>query len=536
MFELPRCLIFDWDECLVTQADLIAQVTEATLKKHLSLEEYYLHKDQEVISGQSMKQVFPRIFGEDRWHYVRDSFYELFAQTHLEQLQFMPGALDLLNAIHQLKIPMFIVSNKKGHLLRIEVQHLNVDHLFTAIIGSEDALEDKPSRLPVDLALHKTPFSLTAPNLYGPSIWFIGDRLTDIQTAHACGCTAVYVGSCQEVVLQDTHCDYSVINLKELQILLASSKLLESWGWVKAQKISVFGDMSPRQYTRYQLNEQTLMIMDAHRQPESIQPFIKIQKHLKHLGYSVPTIYEHDQANNLLLIEDFGDNAFQDILKNQPEKEQKLYQLAIDLLIDLHSRQVNETAPSYIEHYDQNIYLDKLDAYLKVYWPKAKNCILSDVQSDSFLSIWQKLLTTAHQVPQTLVLRDYNRRNIFFLKDRTGLSQCGLIDFQDAVRGPITEDLLSLLTSSRIPMDETLRRSLIDRYLSAFENLNTQKFWASWNILTTHRVLRLLGLYSEAGITESGTDFTQYIPRLEQLLLKQLECDELWALREWFKF
>ena len=543
--KLPRAILFDWDDCLVTQAGLIGEMTDLALKKFLSAGEYEQHKNEEIISGQSMKRVFPRIFGQERWLEVKNYYYECFNNYHLDRLQLLPNAESVLTLCRDNTEFLGLVSNKKGDFLRKEVAALGLDHYFQTIIGADDASDDKPSRAPVDLALQPfSPFQdiREQQKNFQDDLWFIGDRKTDVLTAKACGCISVFVGQFNDEI-KALKPDAAFTNLEQFKTFFASCKLLNQHApEIPMTATKTFGDMSPRRYTRIENLDSSheklsFMIMDAQKQPESLGPFIEIQQHLEQLGYSVPKIYGQDLNHQLLLLEDFQDRAFQDLLKPGADdthpNEKQCYELAIDLLIDLHQKPVEVSAPQTIQPYDQSIYLKKLMPYLIEYRAYKQKPPFSEDEQQTFLNLWQQLIQQAQNLPQTLVLRDYNRRNIFFLEDRQGLNQCGLIDFQDAVRGPITEDLLSLLTSSRIPMDQDLRQHLIKRYLQAFPNLNLQDFWASWHILTTHRLLRLLGLYASHTAHDQNQEVKQYIPRVEKMLEASLQNNDLVNSEEW---
>ena len=290
MYKFPKAILFDWDDCLVTQGNLIAEVTDFTLKKFLNAADYQRHKSEEIISGQSMKRVFPRIFGEARWQEIKAAYYDRFQTQHLEALEYMPGAQETLEYCQNQLEFLGLVSNKKGDFLRKEVNFLALEHLFQAIIGAEDASDDKPSRAPVDLALSQfKPFQhiMEQQTSYGDELWFVGDRLTDLQTAQAAGCVGVYIGPKDPSTFNPAP-DLHFKSLLALKTYLASLKCLESFSADRYKSIDTFGDMSPRHYTRLQStkDQTTIMLMDAHLQPNSLEPFLDIQSHLQALGYS----------------------------------------------------------------------------------------------------------------------------------------------------------------------------------------------------------------------------------------------------------
>jgi phosphoglycolate phosphatase len=124
------------------------------------------------------------MFG-DRWPEAREIYYRAFAAQHLEKLQPMAGAADLLYAMHQRGIYLGVVSNKHGQFLRAEADRLGWTSLFGAIVGAGDAERDKPAPDPVVRAL--APSGVTP----GRAVWFVGDADVDMQCGIASGCWPV---------------------------------------------------------------------------------------------------------------------------------------------------------------------------------------------------------------------------------------------------------------------------------------------------------------------------------------------------------
>lgn len=181
----PRVVLFDWDNTLVDTWPTIHQVVNI-LMEHMGHPTWTFEETRRRI-GPSMRDVFPTMFGE-RWQEARDVFLGAFREVHLEQLAVLEGMEAMLRGLHARGLPMALVSNKTGALLRREVAHLGWDDLFFAAVGAGDAARDKPAPEAVDLALSQAPGGPVAP---GPDVWFVGDSPTDMTCAHACGCTPV---------------------------------------------------------------------------------------------------------------------------------------------------------------------------------------------------------------------------------------------------------------------------------------------------------------------------------------------------------
>jgi phosphoglycolate phosphatase len=183
--QLPRAVLFDWDNTLVEnwlsiQAALNAALGDAG-KAPFDLEQ------TRFSARHSGREVFPRLFGSD-WERARDIFYAHFAAHHLAGLRIMPGAEELLAALGEAGVPLAVVSNKKGDLLRREVAHLGWAGRFFGVVGAQDASADKPDPAPVHLVLKDAGIEA------GPAVWVVGDTDIDMRAGLAAGCSAILVG------------------------------------------------------------------------------------------------------------------------------------------------------------------------------------------------------------------------------------------------------------------------------------------------------------------------------------------------------
>jgi phosphoglycolate phosphatase len=139
------------------------------------------------IIHKSLRDAFPTMFG-DRWEDVRDSYYRHHRDLHIERLTKLEGSEATLDLLMQLGTPMAIVSNKTGHILRKEIEHLNWGKYFVKVIGATDLKNDKPSPDPVHHVLEDHDISDIK------SVWFIGDSIVDMECAKNAGCTPVLFG------------------------------------------------------------------------------------------------------------------------------------------------------------------------------------------------------------------------------------------------------------------------------------------------------------------------------------------------------
>lgn len=178
----PRAVLFDWDNTLVDNWDVIHEALNAALG-HMGHPLWTLAETRARVRA-SARDAFPAMFGE-RWHEAEQVFYEAFKAHHLQRLKAMEGAAPMLERLASDGIYLGVVSNKRGALLRREAEHLGWSGRFARLVGAGDAERDKPAREPVELALSA---AALAP---GPEVWFVGDTDIDIECGANAGCSTV---------------------------------------------------------------------------------------------------------------------------------------------------------------------------------------------------------------------------------------------------------------------------------------------------------------------------------------------------------
>jgi phosphoglycolate phosphatase len=180
----PRAMLLDWDNTLIDSWGAICDAQNYTLS-YFGLKPWTLEEVRTRVRG-SMRDTFPAMFGE-RWREAGEVFYARFTEHHLETLRPLPGAEEMLRALHDRGVYLGVVSNKKGDYLRAEAARLGWEAYFGSSVGAFDAANDKPSADPVLLALAG---SGIAP---GGWVWFAGDTDIDLECAGNAGCLPVLV-------------------------------------------------------------------------------------------------------------------------------------------------------------------------------------------------------------------------------------------------------------------------------------------------------------------------------------------------------
>ena len=292
-------------------------------------------------------------------------------------------------------------------------------------------------------------------------------------------------------------------------------------------------DCSFRRYFRVGLNETSFVVMDAPPEKENTKPFIKVSELLNGYGYSAPKIIKVDPVNGFLILEDFGDETYTKVL-SQNKDEMDLYHLAIDLLIDLGKRNYSEEI-KFLPVYDRPKLLEEVLLFLDWYLIPKLKIPISDSKRKEFLSIWETCLKDFVEGSQNvLVLRDYHVDNLIYLSDRNGLGACGLLDFQDAVQGPASYDLVSLLQDSRRDINLSLRDKMLKRYFNGMgDQVNPETFMNSFYALGTQRALKVFGIFTRQSLKYGNHQYLVHTPRLWNHTLKNLSMPQLRPIQDW---
>ena len=309
----------------------------------------------------------------------------------------------------------------------------------------------------------------------------------------------------------------------------AIAEFLRAHGWEEADRRVLAADASFRRYDRLKGAKGDAVLMDAPPPKENVRPFLRIARHLAALGYSAPRILAADEEQGLLLLEDLGDHTFTRLFASG-ESEAPLYWMATELLIDLH----RQPSPGGVEPYDETVLLNEAMLLADWYAP-AIGIPLDAPARQAYVEAWQAVLPLAHRVPDCLVLRDFHVDNLMRVSGRDGLAACGLLDFQDALIGPVTYDLVSLLEDARRDIDPAVIATERARYLAAFPGLDRVDFDASWACLAAQRHAKVIGIFTRLCKRDGKPLYLRHIPRVWRLFEAALAHPGLTPVRHWIE-
>ena len=266
-------------------------------------------------------------------------------------------------------------------------------------------------------------------------------------------------------------------------------------------------DASFRRYFRVKAAEGQFIVMDAPPDKENIEPFIRIAGLLSSSRVNVPAIYQQNLTDGFLLLEDFGSQSFLDQLTTCNATD--LYRSAFDTLFNLQTNKLIEN--SGLPDYNEPL----LQRELAIFEDWFLNQLL-DIQIPA--SIWETvrtiLVTTALEQPVTCVHRDYHSRNLMFLD----VDSPGVIDFQDAVIGPITYDLVSLLRDCYIAWPQQQVEQWMTEYFDRLQQAeliacNTVQFKRWFDLMGLQRHLKAIGIFSRLHLRDGKSNYLNDIPR-----------------------
>ena len=316
---------------------------------------------------------------------------------------------------------------------------------------------------------------------------------------------------------------------------------MESLKWKQVVMNPMQADASFRRYYRLEgapLPRPLLLMEDPPDRPPvppfvMVEPFIKIAAHLRALGLHAPEVHFKDIPNGLLVLDDFGDDTYTRLFEKGLNPK-PLYELAVDALVHLHKhpRRCDIDLPKY----DDQHLVDETMLLLDWYYPKLSGKQPTAEMKQSFASVWADLFKKFPKDQETLVLRDYHVDNLMLVPDTKGLQACGLLDFQDALIGQFSYDLMSLLEDARRDVPQDLRQHLYDRYMQGMgAGFDRVAFDYSFRVLAAQRHAKVLGIFVRLSVRDGKDRYLKFIPHVHKLFISSLDNPVLKPLKQWFK-
>lgn len=287
----------------------------------------------------------------------------------------------------------------------------------------------------------------------------------------------------------------------------AIAAFLAGTDWRDAAQHPLQQDASNRRYIRLSTGPRRAILMDAPASKgEDIRPFVDITGRLRAQGLSAPEIYAQDAQAGLLLLEDLGDDLYADTLTARPELEPSLYAAAVDVLIALyHATPAPGLAP-----YDAAT-MGPLAGLAAVWY--APDPARETALSETVTTLARQLLPAR----VGMIQRDYHAQNLLWLPARTGRARVGLLDYQDAMLGPLAYDLVSLTLDARRDVGAGIHTSMIARFAQG-TGQTVEDVTRHAALCGAQRNLRILGVFARLWLRDGKAHYLPLLPRVWQHL------------------
>lgn len=292
-------------------------------------------------------------------------------------------------------------------------------------------------------------------------------------------------------------------------------KALESWlssviGIEQFALEPASGDASFRRYFRVKLPDgATFVAMDAPPEKEDCHPFVDLAEKLGALGVHVPTIHALDLAQGFLLLDDLGVELYLDVLDESSVDQ--LYADALSTLVVIQACGPREGMPEY----DEPMLRRELGIFPEWLLQQYLDIALSEDEQALLDSAFDRLVANALEQPRVCVHRDYHSRNLLL----TDSHNPGVIDFQDAVLGPVTYDLVSLLRDCYIRWPRERVENWAMGYFklavqSGVLQLEDESHFLRWfDLMGMQRHLKAAGIFARLNCRDDKPNYLQDIPR-----------------------
>jgi N-acetylmuramate 1-kinase len=298
---------------------------------------------------------------------------------------------------------------------------------------------------------------------------------------------------------------------------------LEAWlkHTLGAQALSLTtasADASFRRYFRVHLSDKTLIAMDAPPPQEDCTPFVKVAKLMLNAGLNVPEVIAQDLANGFLLLSDLGDDTY--LSQLNAANAQTLYGAATDALIKLQLA----SKPNVLPLYDEALLMRELNLFPDWYIEKHLGITLEANHDAALRASFALLNKNILAQTQVYVHRDYHSRNLMICKDNPGI-----LDFQDAVFGAITYDLVSLFKDAYIQWDEEQIIDWLVRYWEKARKAGLlvpqdfSEFYRDFEWMGAQRHIKILGIFARLNYRDGKAAYLKDMPLVLHYLRKVCE-------------
>ena len=271
-------------------------------------------------------------------------------------------------------------------------------------------------------------------------------------------------------------------------------------------------DASFRRYFRIDSPQGPRIVMDAPPDREDSRPFVKVARLLRDGGLNAPEVLAWDEALGFMLLSDLGEHTYLSQLDDTNAKA--LYTDALDALVRLQGIAAAEAVPAY----DRPLLQRELQLFPDGYVAQHIGSELTAEEGEQLAACFELILANNLAQPGVLVHRDYHSRNLMLSGPAGSPTNPGILDFQDAVHGPITYDLASVLRDAYVEFEEEVQLDFAVRYwerarkagLPVDSDFGT--FWRDFEWMGLQRHLKVLGIFSRLSKRDGKDGYLKDLP------------------------
>jgi len=277
-------------------------------------------------------------------------------------------------------------------------------------------------------------------------------------------------------------------------------------------------DASFRRYFRAKFEDRSLIVMDAPPSQEDCRPFVRVAQLFYAAGAHVPRVLASDLDLGFLLLDDLGTTTYLQVLRD--ENANRLYADAIESLVKIQLASRAGILPDY----DETLLLRELRLFPDWYVSRQMRVAMDAAQSAVLDSTFQRILRNNIAQPRVYVHRDYHSRNLMLCDPNPGI-----LDFQDAVYGPITYDVVSLFKDAYICWDEERILDWVVRYWERAKNAGLPvaadfaEFYRDFEWMGVQRHLKVLGIFARLFHRDGKERYLRDLPLVNRYLRKVCE-------------
>ena len=261
---------------------------------------------------------------------------------------------------------------------------------------------------------------------------------------------------------------------------------------------------------------ETLIAMDAPPERENVPAFLHVQSLLLEAGVTVPAIVAQDVPNGFLLLSDLGTTTY--LQRLDVDNAPFMYSDAVDTLIQFQL----SSRPGVLPEYDRAFIERELNLFPEWFIGKHLGITMTDAQEAQLTAVFDAICANCLAQQQVFMHRDYHSRNLMFMDQ----GNPGVLDFQDAVFGPVTYDLASLLRDAYVQWDEEIVLDWVVRYWQRAKqvglpvNPDIDAFYRDFEFMALQRHLKILGIFCRLNYRDGKTHYMGDLPTVSDYVRK----------------